>query len=323
MKVSIGVPIYCAEKYINRCARSLFEQNYKDIEYIFVDDCSPDKSIDMLKNTLLNYPERSEQVKIIRHDKNKGVACARNTALRYFSGEYIIWVDPDDWLDVNAISILVEIQEKTNCDIITFDSIWHYASRDIVFHDKFVKTPKDALVGIFERTNVNTLWGRFIRKKIYDEHKIFCKPGVNMGEDLQQIIKVLYYSQSIQFCDLPLYHYECTNISSSTSTFSELKIRQSIESLNIVKDFVRGKDAVLMDKFNEYVAYSLTTFMAGSLNNNRCKCYLFIMQKILELPHKSLKNIPVKYRILIYLKSYFWARVYCKLGKIINKIMEK
>lgn len=85
MKVSIGIPVYGVEKYIERCAKSLLEQTYQDIEYIFVDDCSPDNSIDILNKVLSQYPTRKEQVKVIRHDKNLGSACTRNTAVRHFT----------------------------------------------------------------------------------------------------------------------------------------------------------------------------------------------------------------------------------------------
>ena len=80
-KVSILVPVYNVEKYISKCAISLFEQTYSNIEYVFVNDCTKDRSIDVINNILLNYPARQGQVKIIEHEKNKGVAAARNTAV--------------------------------------------------------------------------------------------------------------------------------------------------------------------------------------------------------------------------------------------------
>lgn len=76
-KVSIIIPVYNAEAYIERCAASLFGQTLNELEYIFVDDCSSDSSIEVMKNTLALYPERYEQVRIIRHDKNQGVSQAR------------------------------------------------------------------------------------------------------------------------------------------------------------------------------------------------------------------------------------------------------
>ena len=83
IKVTVAVPIYGVEKYIERCAVSLFEQTYSNIEYIFVNDCTCDNSMGILKSILDKYPERKKQVKIIVHEQNKGLGAARNTAIKY------------------------------------------------------------------------------------------------------------------------------------------------------------------------------------------------------------------------------------------------
>lgn len=90
LKISILTPIYGVEKYIEQCARSLFEQSYASIEYIFVDDCTPDKSIGILQSLLKEYPGRAQQVRIIHHDRNRGVGAARQTALMAATGDYLL-----------------------------------------------------------------------------------------------------------------------------------------------------------------------------------------------------------------------------------------
>ena len=106
MKISICVPIYGVEKYIRRCAISLFEQTYDNIEYVFVNDCSPDNSIYVLTETLKNYPYRQEQVKIVEQQKNRGLACARNKALESSTGDFVLHVDSDDYLEKNTVEVL-------------------------------------------------------------------------------------------------------------------------------------------------------------------------------------------------------------------------
>ena len=98
-KVSVIIPVYNVEKYIERCARSLLEQSLKDIEYIFVDDCSPDNSITMLENILKEYPERQPLVKILFHEPNRGLAYTRQEGVDAAKGEYIIHCDSDDWVE--------------------------------------------------------------------------------------------------------------------------------------------------------------------------------------------------------------------------------
>ena len=85
-KLSILVPVYGVERFIETCATSLFEQTYPDIEYVFVDDCSPDGSIELLRQIIMRYPSRHGSVSIIRHDTNSGLGAARATALAHATG---------------------------------------------------------------------------------------------------------------------------------------------------------------------------------------------------------------------------------------------
>lgn len=107
--VSILVPIYGVEKYIKRCAISLFEQTYKNIEFVFVNDCTRDSSISVLKDVVTEYPYLANKVKIINHIHNKGLAAARNTAIKESSGDFVFHVDADDWLEKTAIESCVKV----------------------------------------------------------------------------------------------------------------------------------------------------------------------------------------------------------------------
>ena len=108
IKVSIIIPVYGVEKYIEKCARSLFEQTYSNIEYIFVNDKSKDDSIDILKKILTAYPDRKAQVRIVEHEKNKGLSQARETGIGYASGMYLMHVDSDDYIEPNMVELCVD-----------------------------------------------------------------------------------------------------------------------------------------------------------------------------------------------------------------------
>ncbi|MCS2593772.1 glycosyltransferase family 2 protein [Bacteroides thetaiotaomicron] len=96
--VSVIVPVYRAEKFIQRCARSLFEQTLEEMEFVFVNDCTPDSSMVILRgDNKKEYPNRARQIRIVEHDQNKGSATARNTGLDNAHGSYIIYCDSDDW----------------------------------------------------------------------------------------------------------------------------------------------------------------------------------------------------------------------------------
>lgn len=101
-KVSVIIPVYGVEKYIERCARSLFEQTLEDMEFIFVDDSTRDNSIDILLEVINEYPQRKNQIKILTHEVNKGLPAARQTGIKAAKGDYIAHCDSDDWVTPNA-----------------------------------------------------------------------------------------------------------------------------------------------------------------------------------------------------------------------------
>ena len=122
-KVSVYVPVYGVEKYIEKCVRSLFEQTLDDLEYIFVDDCSPDDSIRILEQVLEEYPNRKPQVKIVRHEVNQGVCTARRTGIQHTTGEYIACCEPDDWVETTMYEELYKKAKETGVDMVACD---HY-----------------------------------------------------------------------------------------------------------------------------------------------------------------------------------------------------
>ena len=103
--VSVIIPIYNVEKYIERCVRSLMEQTLNDIEYIFVNDCTPDRSIEILQRTIAEYPQRKKYIQILTHDRNRGSACARNNGVKAATGEYIIHCDMISWYVITLPNI--------------------------------------------------------------------------------------------------------------------------------------------------------------------------------------------------------------------------
>ena len=117
-KVSVIIPVYKAEPYIRKCAESLFGQTLRDMEFVFVDDASPDRSIEVLGEVLDAFPGRRSQVKVIRHEKNSGSAAARITGLKNVTGDFVGWCDSDDYVDPEMYRLLLEKAESDGCDVV-------------------------------------------------------------------------------------------------------------------------------------------------------------------------------------------------------------
>ena len=206
--ISVCIPIYKSEKYIAQCAHSLFIQTLDDIEYIFINDCTPDKSIDILEAIIQQYPNRKNQIRIIHHNTNKGIAAVRNTALHHATAEYIIYCDSDDWVDINMYKYLYNKAIQTKADIVwcrydtTTDPILLFSpSTDITYTN--IDYIKKICLGQFH----GSTWNKLIRKELLISNNLSFIEGQNILEDESMILRVLCFANNIQYVDKTLYHY--------------------------------------------------------------------------------------------------------------------
>lgn len=254
--VSVCIPLYNVERYIGRCAMSVLEQSYPDIEFVFVDDCSPDSSLDCLKEVLERYPSRKDQVKIIHHEKNRGLSAARNTALCNCSGDFIIHVDSDDYLEAHAVENLVRKQEESDADIVTGQAVCIEKERAWVMERPHYQTRQSFILDMVKPSIHHTIWGRLIRKSLYEDYGIKAKEGVNIGEDLQVMSQLAFYAGKVESIWDVVYFYDCTNDLSYMNQFDTKHIKrllQDTESMEFVRDFFKDKDAPLCDLAEKYL----------------------------------------------------------------------
>lgn len=191
-KVSVIVPIYGVEKYIERCAKSLFEQTLDDIEYIFVNDCTKDNSINILNNLIMSYPDKN--VKILHHSENKGLPTARQTGLKEATGEYIAHCDSDDWVSLDIYSQLYNIAKTGNYDIVYCD----YYSSD---------GHKEEVVNLSVQPRIlqGPVWNKIVRRTLYQNDIEY--PVENKAEDGALMTQLSFYASSIYHLAKPLYYY--------------------------------------------------------------------------------------------------------------------
>ena len=243
IKVSILVPVYGVEKFIERCARSLMEQTYQDIEYIFIDDCSPDNSIAILQSVIAEYPQR--KVSIIRHEKNKGLGGSRKTALMASTGDYILNIDSDDYLEKNAVSLLVEEAMKKKADVVRMNCFFEWENSKTTYQGKWTE---DAHAYTKLLLNTSTLPGvclHFIKKRLYDDYDLCPQEGINIGEDYVLTPRLCYYANKIGQVSKPIYHYIQTNTSSYTTIFNKKKVECLKSVAEIIYGFFKDKPEFL------------------------------------------------------------------------------
>lgn len=221
MKVSLLIPIYGVENYIEECATSLFEQTYEDLEYVFVDDCSADESIALLRQTIARYPQRQPQVKLVHHAVNRGLGAARLTAMQHADGECLMHVDSDDLLPPSAVMTLVAKMKQSGAEVV--DGGWaSYASGRAgkvqePFHGSTSHYVKRMLCHNVEPYRI---WGRLYKRSLFDEHHLLPIEGIDYGEDLALVPRVLYYAKRAT-TDECCYYYRQDNVASYSHTISE------------------------------------------------------------------------------------------------------
>ena len=250
-KVSILVPVYGVEKYIKRCARSLFEQTYDNIEYIFVDDCTQDRSIDILEEVLEEYPNREKQVKILHHVKNRGLSASRNTALDASTGEYLMHVDSDDYIERDTLYRLVKSALDKSSDIV----ICGYKR---VYKDLTVNCLPSKIYDMIEyRHKVisgdasHTVWGKLIKASLYKDHNIRAIEGLHQGEDYAVFPKLALVARSVGYVDDCCYNYVMRN---SLSALKISNIQDTEDCINEIKDFllIKGELSLYADSLEQY-----------------------------------------------------------------------
>lgn len=212
---SIIVPIYGVEKYIHRCATSLFRQDYDNIQYIFVNDGTKDHSMEILQSLIdQEYPHLKARIVII-NKSNEGLPAARKTGMEYATGDYILHVDSDDYICTDAVSKIAQASERTDADLIYFDMAREFPKRTSYKKEKDYTgaTKKEFISNMIKGTSDGYIWAKCFKKSVYDSHEIHYAPYC-MYEDIFCSAQLIAHSHSIYHLEEYLYHYDCSNTSS-------------------------------------------------------------------------------------------------------------
>lgn len=306
LKISILTPIYGVEKYIEQCARSLFEQSYASIEYIFVDDCTPDKSIGILQSLLKEYPERAQQVRIIHHDRNRGVGAARQTALMAATGDYLLFADSDDMLPEDAVEKLARKADSSHADLIDGGYREWCEGKAGRLQKPFDVSDKNLLkLLVCQNIITNRLWGRIYKRSPIMEHRIFFEEGINYAEDLFWNAQFMFYGKKVDIDDA-VYYYRIDNENSYNHNISEKNLLSYFKSTRRLIDFFEQNDkkhqylrATEIGIVNAYrwAANAQVAFekVDQALGYKPKSCLIRLIIKLIK------KGVPVKRVNLIYL----------------------
>ncbi len=243
-KVSVIVPIYGVEKYIERCAISLFGQTLNEMEFIFVNDCSPDHSIHVLEHVINKYPLRKNQITILHHRQNKGLPQARQTGILHASGEFIAHCDSDDWIMPDTYESLYDLAVKNDADIVAFDDIEYYAEDNQSIYRMF---DSDKIITVDNRLSTwLSKWSlccKLIKKNLYENP--YNRVVRNHGEDMALFCQLLKYSKHCLYVPKAFYIADKHNDSISRVSSIEkeyIKFDDLKANVQLLENFYQGSD---------------------------------------------------------------------------------
>jgi len=248
-KVSILIPVFKTSAFIEKCAKSLFNQTFEDIEYIFVNDATPDDSIEKLQKIIEQFPNRKKQVTIIHHDRNRGLASARNTALNASKGDYISVVDSDDYIEPDMIQTLYNKAIDENADIVVSNLIIEYKDKSFVFDDTIYDNSNDNFLNmILHKDSSSSLCNKLVNSDLYKLSDCRVPENLNYCEDWFVMTRIYFYAKKIVKTEQAFYHYIQHNSNSITKDINRMHFENVLTFWNLLDDFLRKHN-----QFDNYV----------------------------------------------------------------------
>ena len=215
--ISLIIPVYGVELYIAEFADSVFGQSCPDIQYIFVNDGTKDRSIEVLNDLIeAKYPHLREHIVIVNKE-NGGLPAARKTGMEYATGDYIYHVDPDDWLSPGALEAIAAKCRETNADIVYFNYVKEYSNRSSVKKEKeYQISQKEQYVrDMYNHRAFGTLCNKCVKRSLYEDNDVH-HPLYAYAEDCFLSVQLVCYARSIAYLDMDVYHYRKNNPHSIT-----------------------------------------------------------------------------------------------------------
>ena len=270
-KVSVIIPVYGVESYIERCTNSLFSQTLDDIEFIFIDDCSPDNSMSIIRTQIEKFRTRIEinnwSIRLEKMPVNSGQAVVRKYGISLATGDYVIHCDSDDWVDSDMYKIMYNeaITKKSDlviCDYQTVDNV----NNVLQVYPGCLHTDKTKfLVDCFCGQSSWSLCNKLFKKDLYENIELY--PTFSCGEDMVITFQLLFSANLISYVNIPFYNYYSNPNSITRST----------------------TQSIILKRFNDSVAnlLCLDAYLSkrmDSRNYANCIVYLKYKQKCLLRP---------------------------------------
>jgi glycosyltransferase involved in cell wall biosynthesis len=324
-KVSIVVPIYNAYKYMSICLDSIVSQTYKNIEIIIVDDKSSDKAMTLLKK----YKSRYKNIKIISLKKNAGVSHARNVGINASTGDYIFFIDSDDFIEKDAICKMVNLASKYDADVVDTERLlWYQRKSKILTFTEQKRLKEDLIIGNIHNDLRSITYPRYVTGKLYKrsvindtkfDENIRCYEDTLFNHQIKANFSKYVYAKGI------FYHYlqrpssliNTINVNHMDYLYAGKKIKASYESHKYYNlDIKKIVDNLIMDDIIVILGVKIPKMKLSKMRKKKC------VKDILKLAGElSIKDMNTRYKVALTLfKSNIFVSFYFALASHFNLI---
>ena len=266
--ISVIIPIYNNEKYLPQCLESVLNQTYKNLEIICVNDGSTDNST----KTLEKFSD--SRIKIINQE-NKGLATARNTGLKNSTGEYVYFLDSDDWIDKKLIEITLGAIQNNNADIAMFDAYNVYDNSFVKVKrvSNFINPEKTKVISYEENNAIRdlqcTAWSKLYHKDFLIKNNLYFPDGMRFGEDVPFWFSLLFKNPKIVFINDFLYFYRkrSSSITAKTSDIidKQWNVYQECTKINAYTNASKAEQLYILDYNTRMAVYNYSAINNLSL----------------------------------------------------------
>lgn len=303
-EISIIIPIYNVEKYVAECLNSVISQTYdhSKIECIIVDDCTPDKSMDIVNDIIGNY--KGEMTFITRrHKQNKGLSAARNTGISIATGEFLYFLDSDDYIYPNSLELLMEgVEKNKDIDMVVGNFFYEKIIKpQMNIHNNEMLKSIDLLY--FGKMENKSAWNNLIKRNLFSMHNLRFPVG-RYFEDIVLNYQLFSYVKKVYVVSQCTYFYRY-NLNGIIRKQSIEKLSKSIDDYIFALDFFIsnlndnlcvGKTAIIVNTY--FFVYNMFVKNRANLKNE-----LYIEERLKHIRHSLIKILVKKFRVLLFFLS--------------------
>jgi len=338
MKLSIIIPCYNVEKFVQKCTESILVQQGFDFEIILINDGAKDNTLQVLEN----LSGKDSRISLI-NQHNQGLSAARNTGIENAKADYMMFVDADDWLEPNAFEIISKNFNQEDLHCFSYNRIFDKKSlpRKLNIEGNFdAHFIQRRIVGLLgkeladpsQTDSLVTAWGKIYKTNIIKENKIKFTDTKEIGtEDALFNIQYLEFAENVKILDVPLYNYVKNNYESLTKLYKPNLFNQWKNLYSIIFEWVKTKDADFKKALNNRIALSLIglslneTFSGKSFSEKRQKISEILHDSLYQKAYQdlSLKYFPIHWKLFFYFAKSKNASGIVILSHLISFLINK